>query len=334
VRRDVPAVGSRRTVLLTLVVFAPIWVRGQEDPCRQRTISVSVANADNSPIRSFNAADFIGRYKGKPVQVNSVTRGQPNRILLLLDASSSVLGNDRPDGQLAMDIVRDVALHIPPDVQVGFASFSTEIELRVPPTIDRRKVTDEIGVLEATRSHLERYEGSRKTSLWDAIESSISLLGPDAGGDVLFVITDAEDNHSKTKRDKVLQEMLSAGIRLFTVAIVDRTALKSRLEVENPDQLFDLVTATGGMEVIPPLSSSSAPEARDLAPRDKSGKPSTLRAALDLEYRQIMSIYYLEMTFPEPTDRSTRWDLGLASPDRSSRSKTLLLYPRRLVSCK
>ena len=252
-------------LVLSLLSAAAGWA--QQNTCQTRTISASIVSLDRSPIPIPSATSFEASYKGKPVQINSVTVDQrPRQILLLLDASGSMF--DKSD--FALDVANDVLEQITRPNEIGLASFAENIEKAIPPTDDRTKISEEIASLRSAPDAPKKM-GHGRTALWDAIRDSAKLINSNYVGDVILLITDGGNNKGKTKAKEVSQLLLRSGIRLFTVVILDPISIRSRTseELNGPTELEEIVRETGGVAVVAPPPSPFF--SREISLLDKSG---------------------------------------------------------------
>jgi len=282
---------------------------------------------DSSPLPDINDAAFEGSYRGKSVRINSVAIDQrPRRVLLLLDASASF--TDKLDW--AFDVADDMLEHIPLPTEIGLASFAQTVETVVPPTTDRTTIRNEIESLRSTHAALEK-QGHGQTALRDAIRDAVKLLDSQQVGDVIFAITDGGDNKSKTEPRELIQILVTAGIRLFVVEVVDQGAQRIRSRsvesMEDPNTLYRIVKSTGGVAVI----SNSVLELNSV---DKHGKPTWGRSVLNSQYNQMLSFYRVNISLEEPVDRQRDWKLALSGSEKAAKNHFILAYPHTVVPCK
>jgi hypothetical protein len=105
---------SRRSALCSLVyLLLTASAQAQDDSCLRRTIPISVIEKTKTdwPAKGLVAGDLRGVFQGKPVHILSVTEDvRPLRIIILLDASSSMLETEREAkwhlALFASDIIR------------------------------------------------------------------------------------------------------------------------------------------------------------------------------------------------------------------------------------
>lgn len=311
---------------LGLLFVAPM--RAQQDVCLHRSIPVNVLTQDGKIVTGLDAASFRGSYRHKPVRILSTTRDeQPRRILMLLDSSGSMTEH-RDDWTVVLNIADAVVTHMPPQTPIGLAAFAVKIDRSVELTSNRQKLEQEL--TELRRGSKLFPKGPRKTALWDAIQSGLAMLGAPQEGDVIYVISDGEDNSSKTNPPVLERTLLSAGVRLFALELYDAEFADEIMEGSTgPQHLVDFVTTTGGLPLILPRNQ----QAYGYALADKSGKPTLLGRSLALQLQQITAFERLEIELPEPIDKPRDWDLKVTNLGEFKARNLTVVYPRKLLPC-
>jgi Ca-activated chloride channel homolog len=188
----------------------------------------------------------------RPVERTTERSRTEGRILLLFDVSLSMQATDvTPDRfTSAQDAARDFLDEVAPGVQLGLISFSGEVTVLVPPTIDRDQMARGI----------DRLELAESTAIGDAIAVGTDLLvaeaGPEADPDeppgVLVVLSDGETTVGRPTIEGA-QEAADAGIPVFTIAFgTEDGAIADPLTGEivavpvRPDALAEVAELTGG----------------------------------------------------------------------------------------
>jgi hypothetical protein len=317
---------------LILSFAAAISTFASQNTCLGRSIPVNIFSRDGGPVPPLTTANFEASYRGKAVRINSVTTDQdPRRIVLLLDTSSSVLSDYNRDWTLVLDVADDMLARMPQTAEIGLALFSQTLDTTIKPTNDRKILKAELENLRAIRADIEKKD--RWTALWDAIRDTVGLFGSPQMGDSIFVITDGEDNKSKTRPEEATQRLLAAGVRLFTLATIDRFAGGSPTEIEGREALLQIVKATGGFEFIRPRPLPPPFANQQYFTVDMFGNRSTIRAAMISEYQRILFFYRINVTLPEVVDKSQGWKLALTDSIKSTKKNLRLIYPKRLAPC-
>lgn len=297
-------------VALILGCLCVLPARAQQDDCHERTIPASVISKDGAPVPRLSIANFEATYQSKPVRVRFVAPEQePPRMVIMLDTSGSMKETEKG----TLDIAESLLSRMPPNVEVGLAFFAKDLVPVALPTNDRERLKYQS---QGLRTHPSSYRG--KTALWDAIGNIVRMFSHPQLGDTVFLITDGDDNQSKTNPEKVIQLLAAAGIRLFVVQAVDQWA-KSLGRTETVDirsqfqeKLPQVAEATGGFLI-------------------KSYSPD--KVSLDKEYWQIVSFYRIEIDLPGAVDKQRQWKLDLVGFAKSERDNLVLTYPRMLAPC-
>lgn len=136
-------------------------------------------------------------------------------VLILLDASRSMLADDVPPNRLehAREIVRRILEEVPGD-RVGLVAFAGTAVLRAPLTADHafvREALEEIDPLTMPRGG---------TRIGDALRKALELLPPEnPEGQAIVLITDGEDHGSGP--DEAAQQAALRGVRIGTISLGD-----------------------------------------------------------------------------------------------------------------
>jgi Ca-activated chloride channel family protein len=135
------------------------------------------------------------------------------RIMLAFDVSLSMSATDVSPSRLdaAKEAAKDFIDQVDPGIEVGLISFSAQVRLAVPPTLDRDKLNRGIDALELG-------EG---TAIGDAIEEAVAQLQPDRPGDdplgSVVVLSDGETTQGQPTADGA-QIAADAGVKVYTIA--------------------------------------------------------------------------------------------------------------------
>ena len=292
--------------------------RAQRNECRQRVVPINVWSRDGAPPAKLTAAQFEAGYGSQPVRVTAVSgEQQPQRLIVLLDASGSVRGGTTAGWDATVQVAAQLLESLPP-LEIGLALFSEEVDPVVLPTSDRERLLEELERLRTGPRETERGRRQR-TTLWDALLDSAEMFGPFRPGDVLYVITDGVDNFSETRPAAVTQELVARGIRLFGFAIANQGFAYGTGELER------MVEDTGGV-----VAAGSATDWR--AFRAGQGT-SPIGAALYAQHRHLLGFYRLELEFAETIPRPQAWNLALKGLDENQLKNLELSYPARLFPC-
>jgi von Willebrand factor type A domain len=303
-------------VALLFAFCAP--ARAQQNDCRRQVVPIHISTLDGSPLPELTPAHFEAALDDTPIRVAGLSaEEQPRRLVLLLDASGSIRGGTTSGWDATVEVAAQLLSALPP-LEVGLAFFGEDVHSLVPPTMERRRLLDEV---ERLRQGVPGPDAARpqRTALWDSLLESARMFGPFEAGDVLYVITDGVDNFSQSRPPDVTQALLASGIRLFAFAIANRGFAYGTGDLER------VVMYTGGV-----VAEGSASDWRDF----NAGRRSTpIGSALYEQDRQILGFRRLELELPGPLTRPLPWRLVPTGLDENARKNIVLNYPATLCCC-
>jgi hypothetical protein len=325
---------ARTAVVLILGCLCAMPACAQQDACQHRSIPVSVARNDDFPVPPLRNTNFEGTYRNKPVRITSAAISyEPPRVVLLLDVSGSMRDRrSESNWNFMVDIAEDLLSRMPAAAEVGLGFFSDELEPVASPTTDRKTLKDH---LEGLRS---RTHPIGRTALSAAILDSLKMFDGPHLGDIIYVITDGEENKSKVPMAQVAQILGKAGVRLFAF-LFQRSgfgAMRS-MEAAGPADMLHITEDTGGRAlgfttVYQDFYFAGVPM-QDPAFVDKSGTPTWLGSHLRSQYRQMLSFYRVDIDLPENVDKPQEWKLDLVGLDKFQKDNVVLKYPHMLLPC-
>jgi von Willebrand factor type A domain len=330
-----PMKAKMTSIWCSIVLFASAGLcaaplRAQQDPCMQRSLPVYVLTSDGGAVTGLGPTNFEGSYRQKPVHiVSAAIDGQPRRVLLLLDSSGSMFSSPRDDWNLALHVAGILLTQFPPQTPIGVAVFADRMDRAVGLTTDRQQVEQELAELRAGRKLFPA--GPRSTALWDAIRGGLAMFGTPQQGDVIYVITDGQDDSSRTEPTALERMLLSAGVRVFALELFD--AGFPRGKSHGTQDFIEFVTTTGGFALSPTRAQNVGSGGDSYALTGKSGQPTRLRMSLALQLQQIMAFERLDIELPEPLDKPHEWDLKVTNLGELKTRSVSVIYPRKLLPC-
>jgi len=313
----------RMVVAFITVLFVTGSQLAQTDPCARRSVPVNVVDDRGQPVTGLAENNFTGSMHHQPVRIVSVRPdGKARRVLIVLDASGSMTGEQRI-WHLYLAVGRNLITPIPEGTFVGLIVFSSKIEENIPLTTSKKSLQDELARLDpGTRAFPK---GPRHTALWDALETAASEFDQPQQGDAIYAITDGGDNASKTSDKPLEEDLLNRGIRLFTFS-VDPSAGPTPEETNGPASLMELTQATGGYAVRFQNYSPGGPPSL----LSGAGKLSSEGELLMLQFRQIFPFQRIEVQLPKAPNKTQEWNLKITG----MKTKDLtLVYPHKLGGC-
>lgn len=229
----------RALAAAVIALSLPLSLAAQRVPKR---IYVSALDAAGQPVTDLTAKEFQISESGQRRDVTRVTIGQPMRIILLVDSSTST-STMMTSFRNALNGFVDL---IPPEHEIGFVSSGGQIRVRAQPSADREKLKAEIARFAS--------EGGANAFLETLIEADQRLLKKTTGQWPVFVIATA-DMDTRQEPDVVryntfMNDFLARGGSTHTVLIAG-----SRIGAVS-DIAQNLTQNTGGMYL--PIAVDSA----------------------------------------------------------------------------
>lgn len=160
----------------------------------------------------------------------------PARIVLLVDNSLTI----RADVEKLEQAAREFAYEIYDGDKILIVGYDEEAEIVADWTDDAK----------AIEASLKSFRKKGQPHLFDAVSAVVDqALRPLTGQKrVIVAISDGLDRGSKTPFEKVLAELQSLDIAVYTVQAPDRTRGAIRRDVPKPKQVIEkLVEGTGGV---------------------------------------------------------------------------------------
>jgi hypothetical protein len=301
--------------------------QAQDDSCLRRTIPISVIEKTetDSPATGIVPADLRGVFRGKPVHILSVTEDvRPRRIIILLDASSSML--DTAKWQLALLAATKLVTRVPEKEKVSLVMFADKVEGTPDLEESRGSILRRLQAVAPGRKALPK--GLRRTAVWDAILAGAVALGPSAFGDAIYLITDGDDNASLEKHSFVERKLLESGIRLFAFFFDER--LREFPEASSLSDVNRLVNDTGGVALFLSPQEATLSYAFYTSSKDVL---SQLDSSIQAHLRQISQFYSLEVALSREVDKPRELLLTFANPKDKPWRDRGLSYARKLFPC-
>jgi len=313
--------------LLSLTGLIPADLPAQDGGCTQRTVPVGVVDREWNLVQGLGAANFRAKVGRQDLQVLSAALDKsPRRIVVLLDASGSMMYPDEAGWKTEKTISEYLVRFAPPRASIAFAGF-TEVVL------DTERFDEDPLVLVKNLSVLmrvcEQSQKARRTALFDAAMSARDLLRAPNLGDVICALTDAGDNASRSVPKKLQEELLRTGVRLFGVVIEPDPMRRERTPLEDTRDFDPMVRATGGIDLTLTLAGWT--------PTRPPVEVETKAGSLDLDLRrlceQMGDFYRLDVRLPLTVDKPTKWKLEVTDAGGKPMRGVEIHYPQELMPC-
>ena len=313
--------------LLLVAVLNPINLSAQESGCTQRTVAVGVVDRQWNLVQGLGAANFRGKVGRQEVQVlSALLDHSPRRIVVLLDASGSMMFPDAAGWKTEKTISEYLVRFAPPRASIAFMGFTGVVLGTERSDEDPLAILKNLSVLMKV---CEQPQKARRTALFDAVMSARDLLGAPNLGDVVCALTDAGDNASRTEPKKVQEELLRTGVRLFAVLIEPDPMRRGRTPQEDTSDFDPMVRATGGNDLMLTLAGWT-PTRPHVEVEIKAG-------SLDLDLhrlcKQMGEFYRLDVRLPEAVDKPTKWKLEVIDSAGKPMRGVEIHYPQELMPC-
>jgi hypothetical protein len=319
-----------KTFLLALLFVTGLNLANlpaQDSGCTQRTIAVGVVDSAWNLVPNLSAANFRGKLQGRELQILSASLDpNPRRIVVLLDASGSMMSPDSGGWKTERSISEYLIRFAPRGASIAFLGFASTV-------LGTQGFNDDPAVLLKNLSALggvcEGRQQSRHTALYDAISSARGTLGVCRIGDVICALTDGEDNASQAEARKTQEELLTGQVRLFGIVTLHELRSARPPGEIGPEQLYSMIEATGGNRLFLPYAAMSEPY--------KHIKAKTGTEAVDLAlqrlYRQMGEFYRLDVRLPETVEKPTKWKLEVLDESGKPMREVEVHYPQELMPC-
>lgn len=249
-------------ILLILTSAAQSSVRAQDiPPIRLNTdlvtVNVSVTDRKDRPLSGLGVGDFLVSEGGKPVRLEFFDGRGPASIVFVLDISSSMEGKVRETREAFRTFLKGA--HQNNDYSL--ISFNAS-----PRLIARSVSADELW---QTLSILEPFGD---TALYDAVLLGLGTLDQTPQRHrALVILSDGDDNHSRTRLADVEVAVSARHATVYTVGLLAKPEALTEFDRHCRDLLIQLAEATGGM-------------IRFAAPRDISKVLNAINADLREQY--------------------------------------------------
>ena len=313
-----------------LISASPLFA--QIDPCLHRSVAVNVLDNQGDPVPDLTTENFQASIGHQPITILSVTPRSALRVVIVLDASDTLLG-EGSEWEFSIGSAMRLNDALPADASVGLMVFPTRVEGTIPLTQDRRGIATQLDSLKAVRRG--SLKGTRRTTLWDAMGQAVSLFGPPKAGDAIYVISDGLDKTSRAEWRNFERAMGSVRIFALVAAPYPNAAPDSGLV----EELSRLATDSRGSALIVSTEPSIARDEPAFSPvqpppyfnRILTG--SQIGAAKEAQFRRIASFYAVEVLLPARLEKASDWSVTATLRRDPSGRGPKVMYPRQLGAC-
>lgn len=225
-------------IAFLLLVASALSVRGAQDPAPQapvfragaETVAIyaTVLDRAGEMVPNLRREDFDVYDDGRRQPLTVFVSGlQPITAALLVDTSASMTLNL----ELAQQAAEQFVIRMLPGDRVRVGSFSDRVDLSPDFTSDRDRL------LKSLRDDLHI---GNPTKLWDAIDQTMTSLGPLGGRRIIVVLTDGMDTASRVTSEAIFQRARGDELMIYIVQFRS-TPLANQAEIPlspTPGMLF------------------------------------------------------------------------------------------------
>jgi von Willebrand factor type A domain len=211
---------------------------------KEPSLVVNVVDLHGRNIRDLTKNNFRVQINSSPALISDAQYSvAPRRIVVVLDMSSSMAEEtDNGKWRGARAAVDDLLTQVPSDVPIAMVTFSDQVRQTFDFSQGRAAVAQWFKQGPSERANIKR---KSKTALFDAILAGLRLLDPSQMGDVVYAITDGEENHSHSSQASTETTLLKSGVRLFAFVFDDPTPVNEVQEAK--ESFLRMVGDSGGL---------------------------------------------------------------------------------------
>jgi hypothetical protein len=289
--------------------------------CRKTVPVIAIDQKTNVAIDTLTAEDFRATWERRAMPINAFTTAPAaRRIVFVLDRSGSVIdtplksfASDEHPGTLANQSLSEAVSAVPDSDSVALLVFAGKSSQRtefMSPNSAKARLA-EVLAWRPVGDH------SRRTPLWDSIDSALKMFGAHQSGDSIIVVSDGGDNSSKLSQSRLSAELVTAGVPVFAILIspqFDQTPEERSM----PMDFADFAAATGGTIA----TIGRQPQGLNPARHYLRGATQLLRL---LDHQFDLTVEVPEVGKPE------KWHLTLKSGKKQK--ETTLLFAPYLAPC-
>ena len=302
----------RLGLLLFLSFFCPpAWSQATTN-CK-KTIAVNVRDRQGNFVAGLSGASFRAKFHNQPIRVLAGKENlTPVRVIVMLDASGSMLRKWDVARQLAVNML--VAL--PASSHAGLVVFAedlvTILDLNHFPN-------DAIEKLKELNDPKRILSGKRpQTALLDSLADTLGMFGTPVVGDVVFMVSDGGENHSKADWTKANLLLLAPDVRLFA-AILHDAYMKTPEQMEGEPNLRSTAEESGGSAIY-----NHGPEL--LTEKHLVAESNEL-------YDEISHFYQLELQIRKSDSELGKLDLEVVDAIQNKIKSYKVIHPQKMLGC-
>jgi VWA domain-containing protein len=305
--------------LLALGFACPAYT--QEESCQHRILPLSLYDSSGRTIRGLRPSDFEAKYRKEPVKIISVAPdNRPHRVVILLDASGSMIGVWRQ----ALAVASDLAETQIPNTQMALIIFNEKITEQIDFSAGQAAVARRLREILSDENYASKAVKGR-TALFDSLLAGLQFLDNPTSTDSLYLVSDAGESFSHANLDRVTRRLTLSRVRLFLVAMFEPLGSRNRApeELRGTRGVDALVRETGG-ETISPY--------RQVMPSNPK-ETAQIRGIMKDFYWRMTKNELVEIALPQSVDKQASWELKLSTESKKHFKGAEISYPTILAPC-
>jgi VWFA-related protein len=297
-------------------------------------VPIIVRDINSRPIKGVTSQDLVAKVNGKLVNIVSVAvDSRPRRAVILLDTSGSMRG-DSDHWKLPLDVAMHVARSVSSNTRLAFLTFDDAVHNVIDFSGDNSAVLGQLNRMSDGEA-FSRKDIQGHTALYDAVYYGLQLLKNSSFADLLFVISDGDDNKSSLKLEALERILIGSGVRLFAVRMRDLTNLPRarRLdEMGSPRVLAEIAEKTGG-EVFGPVGFRLGGYIHFAFSNYNYSAKTKVEDALIWFYEGMLQSQALEIQLPAAIPTKEFLEVKLSKEAARRWKGATLSYARKLLPC-
>jgi hypothetical protein len=260
--------------------------------------------------RDLRAEDLKVEADGKQVPILSFSFDTHARhIVLMVDSSGSVTPPQQTGWGLGIPAAAFAAYVLPASASAQLVTFSDELRRESSDFENRKTVQERVFAL-------AKRQPKGRTSLFDSVHQAVAEFKELRFGDAIYVVTDGGDNKSRLSGKKVMEELVSRGIRAFVFLIQGHPALTEE-EQSGASDMYGFAESTGGAVV-------------RITSDDPTGREQLDNLAPQI-MAQVQGVYRLELGISE-VKKQYRVKVEFVDRDRKHNTRNFV-YSQQIAPC-
>src|ERR1700722_2072263 len=177
-----------------------------------RKVYVAVADRDGTPTENLRPEDFLVTENGQPQRILGVSSAAETPLVLCILVDWSLSARNRPLVRDELELLwRFLKTAITKSDKALIVAFD-DVPRRVS------EITNDLPKLHAGLAEISNASPRGSTALYDSLEEVSSDIAKDSNArKIVVVLSDFEDNTSRSSLEKTLPRVVEAGVTVFTL---------------------------------------------------------------------------------------------------------------------